>query len=60
MQAYTHTHKVITNLYKKTQNEEDMKWEELWGRIWGTLAQGVEVNIIKYSVYMYGILKEEI
>lgn len=37
-----------------------MKWEELWGRIWGTLAQGVEVNIIKYSVYMYGILEEEI
>lgn len=37
-----------------------MKWEELWGRIWGTLAQGVEVNIIKHSVYMYGILEEEI
>lgn len=25
--------------------------------IWGTLAQGVEVNIIKYRVYTYEILK---
>lgn len=40
MQAYTHTHKIIINLYKKKTNKEDMKWEGAMGQDLGGVGTG--------------------